>query len=193
MSSLEKALKPLAVSKKKQLKGARIPLDVMTEMSANGATVNKLEGEELYSVTGMTFQDTAWVTYEKWARGIDKDLRVGANFGPGLNLVNSALVPPDHLAHNIQCEARSIVNHYAGLRVQDFENGNNPRIGPPLRAPPIFTRFLNAKLALSSLMNRIQDPPIDYPILRSLKSGSYVCTIDQQWANAGVEIVVFKP
>ncbi|KAI3641124.1 hypothetical protein MIR68_000854 [Amoeboaphelidium protococcarum] len=193
MSSLEHVLKPLAVSKKKQVKGARIPLDVINEMSASGATVNKLEGEELYSVTGITFKDTAWVTYELWASGIDKDLRVGANFGPGPNLVNSALVPPDHLAHDIQCEARSIVNHYAGLQAQDFENGNNPQIGRPLPAPPIFTRIPNAKLALSSLMNRIQDPPIDYPVLRSLKSGSYICTIDQQWANAGVEIVVFKP
>ncbi|KAI3639184.1 hypothetical protein MIR68_002714 [Amoeboaphelidium protococcarum] len=193
MSSLEEALKPLAVSKKKPLKGARIPLDVINEMSANGAIVNKLEGEELYSVTGITFEDNAWITYEKWAGGIDKDPRVGANFGPGPNLVNSALVPTDNLIGSIQREARSIVNHYAGLRAQDFENENHPQIGPPLPAPPIFTRIHHAKLALSSLMNRIQDPPNDYPVLRSLRSGSYICTIDQQWANAGVEIVVFKP
>ncbi|KAI3630466.1 hypothetical protein MIR68_011901 [Amoeboaphelidium protococcarum] len=193
MSSLEDALKPLAVSKKKPLKGARIPLNVIKEMAANGATVNKLEGEELYSVTGITFEDNAWMTYEKWAGGIDKDPRVGANFGPGPNIANTVLAPPNHLGHDIQCEARSIVHHYAGLRAQGFENGNHPQIGPPLPAPPIFTRIHHAKLALSSLMNRIQDPPNDYPVLRSLRSGSYICTIDQQWANAGVQIVVFKP
>ncbi|KAI3633107.1 hypothetical protein MIR68_009182 [Amoeboaphelidium protococcarum] len=103
------------------------------------------------------------------------------------------MAPPDHMGHDIQCEARSIVHHYAGLRAQDFGNGNYPQIGPPLPAPPIFTRSYHAKLALSGLMNRIQDPPNDYPALRSLRSRSYISTIDQQWANAGVEIVVFQP
>ncbi|KAI3658392.1 hypothetical protein MP638_001392 [Amoeboaphelidium occidentale] len=193
MSSPEQAAKPLSISKKKLQGGTKIPLNVINELSANGACVNKLEGEEFYSVTEITFGDKAWITYEKWASGINKDSRVGANFGPGPDIVNTALLPSDNFVAAIQREARSIIHRFAGLNVQDFENGNQPQIGPPIPAPPIFTRIHHAKLALSGLMNRIQDPPLDYPVLRALRSGSYICTIDQQWANAGVEIVLFKP
>jgi hypothetical protein len=34
----------------------------------------------------------------------------------------------------------------------------------------------------------IQNPPPNYPVINGLKSGSYICTLDQQWANAGVLI-----
>lgn len=56
------------------------------------------------------------------------------------------LAPPDHLGHAIQREAVSIIHRFAGLNVQDFEDGNQSQIGPPFQAPPIFTRIHHADL-----------------------------------------------
>jgi hypothetical protein len=192
MSSLGESSRQLTSSNQNRGKRTRVPLNVLQEVELCGAIVQKLDGEDLYSVSGIVYGDKSWVAYEQWADGFDKQLRVGANFGPGPNIANTALAPPDHLVHDLQRESRSIVNHYAGLKPQIIENGRISPLGPPLHAPPIFSCFDFAKLSLSYLMNRIQDPPDNYPVLRSLKSGSYICTFDHQWANAGVEIELFK-
>lgn len=163
------------------MKLVKIPLSIIDELKENGAIVEKLEGEDLYIVSGIIFKDKAWTAYEKWA--FNKVPRIGANFGPSFNITD-ALIPSDDLIGAIQREIRSIVHHCSRL-----ENGNHSNIGPPLSAPPIFS-FVHHEL--SSLMNCIQNPPDNYPVLRSLNSGSYICTIDHVWSNASIEIVLFK-
>lgn len=91
-------------------------------------------------------------------------------------------------------EVNSIIQYYSQLRADDFgPNGNLiARIGAPLAGPPAHIRVHHAKMALSALMQAIQNPPDNYPILNSLKSGSYICTMNQQWANVGIDVVLFK-
>lgn len=55
------------------------------------------------------------------------------------------------------------------------------------------TNVRHATIAVSKMMEGIQNPPANYPVINALKSGSYICTLNQQWANAGVVINLFKP
>lgn len=77
--------------------------------------------------------------------------------------------------------------------MQDFANGNVPVIAGPVAAPPMLTNVQHATIAVSKMMEAIRDPPANYPNINGLKSGSYICTVNQQWANAGVLINLFKP
>ena len=77
--------------------------------------------------------------------------------------------------------------------MEDFEENAAPNIGAPLQAHPANPRIHHANIALSKLMERIQNPPPNYPTLLGLRSGSYICTVTQHWANMLVEIVLMKP
>ena len=123
----------------------------------------------------------------------DIDPWVSILFQPSQNILDTTTVPPDALGIPIQREASSIVYYYSTLQMDDFENGAIPEIGAPLGAPPATSRIHHATVALSKLMERIQNPPENYPTLLGLKFGSYVCTITQLWANMLVEIVLMKP
>ena len=142
--------------------------------------VEKLPGEELYSITGIKYGDDCWKIYEEWGESVDYDPRVTCGFWPPDSIVDSVLTPSDALIGPIQREANSIVHYYAAGNV----------IGPPLRAPLMNINVHHAAFPLSKLMEEIQQPPQDYPTINSLKSG---CTVNQQWANTGVEILLFKP
>jgi len=178
---------------KEEHKCTKIPKKVLDEMKAKGAKVEKLEGEELYSVTNITYKDKAWDVYEAWGETIDGDPRVGSGFFPLDSIIGTALCPEDALGVLVMREANSIIHYYAPLRRDDFNGNILPEIGPILRAPRMLINVHHASIALSKLLQRIQNPPYNYPTINSLRSGSYICTINQQWANAGVEIVLFKP
>ena len=174
-------------------KSTKIPKNVLHEMQDLGALVEKLEGEDLYSVTEIVYGDEAWKVYEHWGNTIDGDPRVGAVFAPPENIINSVLCPDDALGIPIQREVNSIILHYAPLRIGDFRNEDLPEIPGPVVAPRPHVNVHHATITLSKLMQRIQNPPNNYPILYSLRSGSYICTVNQQWSNAGVDIELFKP
>ena len=80
-------------------KSTKIPKNVLNEMQDRGALVEKLEGEDLYSVTEIVYGDEAWKVYEHWGNTIDGDPRVGAVFAPPENIINSVLCPDDALGY----------------------------------------------------------------------------------------------
>ena len=172
-----------------QNRSCEIPKEVLQSMEANGAKVEKVPGEALVSITEIQYGDAAWKIYEAWAENIDKDPRVFIGFFPSKAVRDSTLSPSRAVGAEIVVEAISILSHYSRLMVADFHD-NVPIIGPPLEDVPMFIVVHHAKLALSSFMERIQNPPANYPVLSALKSGSYICTVDQQWANAGVNITI---
>ena len=175
------------------MKSVAMPKKILNEMRNRGALVEKLVGENLYSVTEIVYGDEAWKVYQDWGNTMDGDLRVGAVFAPSENIIHSVLCPNDALGIPIQRESNSIIYYYAPLRMQDFRNQVLPEIGIPLVAPRPLVNIKHATIALSKLMQRIQNPPANYPTLNSLCSGSYICTVVQQWSNAGVDIELFKP
>jgi hypothetical protein len=174
-------------------KSTKIPKRVLNEMQVLGALVKKLKGEDLYLVTEIVYGDEAWKVYEHWGNTIESNIIVGAMFAPPENIINSVLCPNVSLGFPIQKEANSIILHYASLRIEDFQNEKLPKIPAPIAAPKLHTNISHPTIALSKMMHRIQNPPKNYPILDSLHSGSYICTVNQQWSNAGVVIHLFKP
>ena len=163
-------------------------------LKKSGATVEKVPGEKLWGVFGIRYQNDAWKVLEEWENSMgDIDPWVSILFQPSQNILDTMIVPPDELGIPIQRETSSIVYYYSTLRMDNFVNGAIPDIGAPLRAPSANPRIHHATIALSKLMERIQNPPANYPTLLGLKSGSYVCTITQLWADMLVEIVLMKP
>jgi hypothetical protein len=181
--------KMISGQKKKFIK---IPKKVFDGMKEQGALVDKLVGENLYSVTNLVYGDKAWKVYEDWGVTVDADPQVLAVFTPPENIIDSVLCPDEALCFPIQREANSIVYHYAPLRMEDFRLEALPEVGPPLRAVEPFVRVHHTSIALTKIMSRIQRPPENYLTLQSLRTESYMCTIIQQWSNAGVAIHLFK-
>jgi hypothetical protein len=173
-------------------KCTRIPKQILQNMILKGATVEKLNGEDLYSVTDMVYGDEAWKVYCDWGESIVGDPRVGAVFAPSESVIDTSICPADDIGVAIMREANSIIAHYAPLRAIDFADGAVPFIGPPLRAPRAHSNVHHASIALSKLMEGIQNPPKEYKTIGSLTTGHYICTITQQWSNAGVDIELFK-
>ena len=177
-----------------QIKPTGIPTKVRNNLRNLGAVVEKLVGENLYSITGIVYGDEAWKVYEEWGKSIDGDPRVGAVYGPSEDIVDTALCPQDAIGIPLLRECNSIIYYYSSLRPNDFGGGDQfPEIGAPLRAPRPFVKVHHATMALSKLMERLQQPPANYPVLASLRSGSYICTVVQGWSNAAVDIDLFKP
>jgi hypothetical protein len=173
---------------KKRNKTAKVPKCVLEELKTSGAVVEKLQGEDLYSVSHIEFKDKAWDIYATWGEAVNQEPRVGAMFAPS----ETALCPKDILGIPIQRETNSVIHYYAPLRIEDFANNVEPGIGPPLQAHHPHVIVHHSAVALSRLMERIQKPPENYPAIHGLKSGSYICTVIQTWANAVVEITLFK-
>ena len=174
-------------------KRSKIPQKVFENLRSAGAVVEKLEGESLYSINNIVYGDKAWWVYRDWAIGIDDGPQIIAAFFPSAAIRGTAICPPLHLGIPIQVEASSLIFHYSTLCIQDFADGNGPVIGDPVRAPQMLTKVYHAAIAVTKMMEAIQSPPRNYPLINSLISGSYICTVNQQWANAGVVITLFKP
>jgi hypothetical protein len=186
-------LNQLCIESKEPTKTGNIPKNVLNKMEKHGALIEKVKGENLVSVTNVNYGDSAWKVYEEWAENITNDPRVFIGFFPRGAVLGSTLSPSRAVGANIVVEAISILLHYSEKIAEDFENNIIPEIPPPVEDIPMFVNVRHPKIALSALMQRIQSPPANYPVLCSLKQGSYICTIDQQWANAGINITLFKP
>jgi hypothetical protein len=171
---------------------AKVPKNTIGDMLVSGATVKEVE-ENLFSISNVNYGDQAWLVYQKWAMKCKADPRVGAGFFPPGSIINTALVPHSDLVHHIQIEANSIITHYSDLRMEDFEGENDPELPDPLPAPEMMINIHHASIAVSKLMQTIQNPPGNYPTIRGLKAGSYICTVNQQWSNVGVTINIFRP
>ena len=168
--------------------------ELLENLRSAGAVVEKLEGESLYSIDNIVYGDKAWCVYRDWAVEVEYDfLRIITGFFPSGAIRGTAICPPLHLGIPIQDEASSLIFHYSTLRIQDFADGNGPVIGDPVRAPQMQIKVNHAAIAVTKMMEAIQSPPRNYPLINSLKSGSYICTVNQQWANAGIVITLFKP
>ncbi len=190
LSELETKTMNLAISKSKRTK---LPKELLKNLASAGAVVEELDEGSLYAISKIEFGDQAWHVYKDWAINVSDNPIIGAGFFPSASIINSTICPSVGLAHQIQVEANSLIIAYSNLRMQDFANGNVPVIAGPILAPPMVTNVRHATIAVSKMMEGIQNPPANYPVINALKSGSYICTLNQQWANAGVVINLFKP
>jgi hypothetical protein len=177
----------------KTSKRAEIPRELIKSLRSAGAMVEELDEGMLYSIHKIDYGDKAWCIYRDWAIKVEDDPRIGAGFFPSAAILHSTICPDLALVHLIQVEANSLIVHHSNLRRQDYADGNIPVIGAPIPAPPMVTNVRHATIAVSKMMEAIQVPPVTYPVINGLKSGSYICTVNQQWANAGVLINLFKP
>ncbi len=150
------------------------------QLQESGATVEKVPGENLYSVSGIYYGDDAWNVYKSWGEKIGSSPKVSCGFFPP---GDTELVPSYTLGGAIQREANSIVHFYATANRTDvIRDPLQPRMYVPI--PTV--------IALSKLIETIIQPPNTYPTLANLSSGSYICTINHQWNNVGVEIILMK-
>ena len=76
--------------------------------------------------------------------------------------------------------------------MNDFVENEFPPIGPPLGATPAIVKVQHADVALTKVMQLIQNPPPNYPAINNLKSGSYICTVTQKWPHIIFEIILMK-
>jgi hypothetical protein len=179
--------------KKARTEGASMPQSVIDEARSKKADVEKVLDEDLYIIR-VKNGDEAYCVLNKWIEGLpdDTDLNVSAIFAPPANIVGTALFPGG-LAWPILQEANSIINHYAPFDKHTFAAADPPAIGPPLGGPVIPMQVHHAKMALTKLVGRIQNPADpNYPTIVGLGNGSYICTVYIQWANVGQTIHVYK-
>ena len=119
--------------------------------------------------------------------GIDSGLVQFSWFSVGFKVFH----PPPRLLP-LQNEVLSLCARIAPLRAADFIGGI-PAIMGPSPAPPLWTPYHTATMALDALTNIIQAPPLAYPTLAGLPSASYICDMQTMWANAVFRTVLFKP
>lgn len=184
---LRKADKP-----PKQRKPKGIPKKTLEELHKAGAIVTKCPGENLYQIE-MRFGDAAWEIFEAFAESAPDSPSVTVLYGPPEDVWNTTNAPPDSLMPEIVSEAESIKYQYCRLNVSALARGVVPSID---RSSSCQSRqwIPTPKLALSNMFKRIQVPDHpDYPVLTSLPSGSYICSILHIWKNAVILISVFKP
>lgn len=165
----------------------KIPNIVLNEMKNQGAIIEKLKGENLSSVSNIIYGDAAWKVYETWGNTIDSNIKVGAIFAPPENIIHSISCPDYKIGVIIQREVNSIIYYHAQSRIEDIVD-----LGSPLIAPRVNVKIQHAPVALSKLIQRIQNPTANYPTINSLPPGSYICTIDYQLSNVGLDIELFK-
>jgi hypothetical protein len=190
MSRYPKRSKP---SEKTSARG--IPKNVIEEMVRKGADFEAFDGEDLCRIC-VEFGDEAWQVYEQWAETVQDDPGVQAVFAPSGGIQGSVLCPNIALGIPILMEANSIIYHYAHLLAQHFLPlpAAPPAIPGPLNVMPILPIYVHhAKLALSGLIQRIQDPPGNYPTLSGLASGSYICHVQQIRVNCILVTALYKP
>jgi len=179
----------------KKLKKRTIPQNVKDAMIQNGCEFERFVGEDLCRI-GVEFGDEAWKVYEQWAETKQDEPAVQAVFSPNTATIEKDLCPSDATFYPLILEVNSIIFHYGPLLFEHFLQApaSQPVIPGPLIVMPCDpVRFHHTKVALSGLMRRIQAPPASYPTLLGLRSGSYICHVQQIWGNAIVCIAVFKP
>ena len=176
----------------KQRKPKGIPKKTLEELYKAGAIVTKCPQENLYQIE-MRFGDAARENFEAFAESAPDTPAVTILYGLPDDVWNTSKAPPDSLMPDIVSEAESIKFQYCKLNVSALAGG----------VPPLIRRGSSCsskqwiptpKLALSNMFKRIQVPDHpDYPVLTSLPSGSYICSVLHIWKNAAILIPVFKP
>lgn len=180
--------------KKKKRKSPKVIDDaVIQDMKKCGATVNFIESEKLYGVV-CTYGDEAWKAFFEWSEKLPEntDPQLAALFAPSINILNTALAPPQALGIPILNECNSIMNHLSGMAMEDF-SPVDPAIGGIIHGLGLHVPFHHAKVAMGKVFEYIQKPPAQFGILNSLPSGSYICHVNQVWSNATVSVALFKP
>lgn len=161
-----------------------IPESVIAEMIMAGCTQEEVSGESPSLRTRVG--SPAWKVYADWASELGE--------------VDPAMLPfwdpppqnPPAQAGLILSEVASVITHCAHMNMQSFAMGP-PGIPLPLAAPqlPIFVH--HARVAVTGIVERIQNPPRNYPTLSNLGSGSYICDIEYRWTRATVVVAIYKP
>jgi hypothetical protein len=166
---------------------------LLKELEDRGALVDKVDGEGLYGAFNIYYKSDAWEFLEEFWRTVDMDIWVSIIFYPKADVMSTNLCPPDELIYPISIEASSILHHYSTLKLEDFMSSAIPCIGPPLLAAigNIKMDRVNV-IQLCSLIERIRNPPKDYPIINNLRSGSYICTVSLFWRSILFEIILMK-
>ncbi len=170
----------------------KIPKKILNAMKIAGTKVYRLPNESLYSITNIDFGNDAWNVYAEWSDNLKTDTIVGAVCAPSLDIINSAAAPSLASYGPIQNEVNSIISYYSRLTINVFENGELPIIDPVLQAPDATYNIRNASVALSKLLERIQNAPASHQTIHAIRPGCYICTIIQTWANAVVHVRLFK-
>jgi hypothetical protein len=178
---------------KKQFKAKDIPKKILSELSNAGAIVSKCPGEALYSIENIRFGDAAWNIFETFAESTPNRPVISVLSGPTQDVQNTSMPYPSNIIPAVVVEANSIRSHYAKLNVTAFAGGVVPAIPKPAWGP-VLQVFNTTKVALSKLIERIQNPNHqEYPVLTALPPGSYICHVIYHWTNAAVLVAVFKP
>lgn len=172
----------------------RVPQELLEAVEAAGGSVEKVVGEDLYTVR-VTHGDKAHEIFEEWVSALESETDPSAQavWAPSASIVHTALVNHAVVAA-VQIEANSIINYYAAFDAATFEAAPVPILPAPMAAPVQPMQVHHAKIALTKLQGRIQNPASDlYPTLAGLKSGSYICNVQITWSNAVETIALFKP
>jgi hypothetical protein len=93
---------------------------------------------------------------------------------------------------NILCEVGALVRDYSTLLMIDFLNGVMPPIGIVPNVPQGIVPYHHAQVALTKLIERIQNPGPNLLTINSLPNGCYVTDICIRYANADVQIAIYK-
>jgi hypothetical protein len=161
----------------------KIPKEILQKLKLAGANV-KLIDTSLYSITDINIGDEAWYVYKNWIESNESNdyVKIGAGFFPTCEIKNSERCPSLDLAYQIQTEASSLI-YYMKDNI-DFPNFNIIEGCKMIENIP--------QKNIIKLYKIIQNPPSNYSILYNLKSKSYICTLNNQWDNAGILINLFK-
>jgi hypothetical protein len=167
--------------------------NLLKKLEGRGATVKKVDGEDLHGAFNIYYKSDAWEFLEECWRTVDMDIWVSTSFFPKADVKHTSLCPPDGLIYPILIEASSIVHHYSTLKIEDFVSNAIPCIGPPLQAAIGNVKIDHANVTqLCNLIERIRNPPMDYPIINNLRSGSYICTLSLFWRSTLFEVILMK-
>ena len=158
---------------------AKIPHESLNEVQGSGILAEN-------SVSGSS--SVSSVNYEK-----ENETTVLALFSPSKAIKGLALCPEEALGMQIKDEANSIINQFAAFRKNDFDGNLLLDVADPFPELPMGAK-VNCSIVFSAILQRIQIPPENFPVLCGLKSGSYICDVCQIWPDdTAVNIALFKP
>jgi len=168
------------------------PPELIAAMVDAGGQKEELDGEDLRIMRIENVRSKAWEVYKDWACSLGEvDPMVQAVFAPTVDIETSASSPPAALAHRIQREANSIINHMAPLLVADFPVGGIPSLPGPLQAPTMMTNVHHAKVAVTALLETISNPGANYQVINGLRPGVYICHVQYGWRGAFITVCMY--
>lgn len=169
----------------------RMPRRVISEMVSAGCLREKVPGEALIYLR-TEVGSAAWAIFVDWASTLGEvDPPILPFWSPSAQIVGTALAPALALVGPILTEVASIMSHCAPMNMAAFTMGP-PIIPGPLCKPPLPVPIHHANVAVTGVMQQIQNPPPNYPTLANLGAGSYICHLDYRWTGASVVAAVFK-